>query len=541
MPDPNNQKGAHQAHPLADPAEAAKLLGALRSADPLAALKELAGWLEQAKELSEEEEKARCDILAALQDAAEPHVASLVGQIIGHTAASRAAREARWTSLNDFLRGLTGALYASAARLIKAAAENAAPQPVAAAAAVRTLHACRLLAKTYLLHYMSVPPKVWRLAYALHASAEDAGCAATAAAAMHGAHKASSTANAELLRLLMLQTTSPELLPPEQIEAADRVIEQVGDKFALRAPGASDNPFLFHPGGDQPPQRAPSTPPPADQGYRYFGPGAAYGALETLAREFAQPKAAQAAAFGRDIPFHAQSAAIRHLYTFWGPSNPYSPPARTPASGALKVTHGFGAAWQQISSGGAGKQELSLVEEGDKSPAAQQAAAEDWALKDTGGNEIGVEVPPSAAEWARCGALIAVTRPGEKGCSLGVIRSLHFDPEQSLLAHIAVLSSAPRAVKLLPISDSKDAVYSAAAMRQFATFGGGVRAIILSDGSGAAAQKPNLVLPPDQWHERRDYEVGVGNNMRLLRTAQLLRRGDDFVRATFEWIEEPKS
>ncbi|HXZ50889.1 MAG TPA: hypothetical protein VEH51_02735 [Burkholderiales bacterium] len=540
MPDANAPQGAKQAHPLADPAEAAKLLGALRSADHLVALKELSGWLEQAKELSEDEEKTRCDILAALQDAAEPHVAALVGQIIGHTAASQAARETRWTQLNDFLRGLTGALFASAARLIKASAENAALQPVAAAAAVRTLHACRHLAKSYLLHYMSVPPKVWRLAYALHASAEDAGCAGTAAAAMHGTHKASSTANVELLRLLMLQTASPDLLPPEQIEAADRVIEHIGGEFTLRAPGASDNPFLFHPASDHAPQRAPATPPPADQGYRYFGPGAAYGALETLAREFAQPKAAQAAAFGRDIPFHAQAAAIRHLYTFWGAANPYSPPARTPASGTLKVAHGFGPAWQQVSGAGGGKMELSLVETNEKMPAPQEMATDDWALKDTGGNELGAEVPPSAAEWARCGTLIAVTRSGEKGCSLGVIRSLHFEPEQSLLAHIAILSSAPRAVRLMPINDSKDAVYSAAAMRQFASFGGGVRAIILSDGSGAGAQKPNLMLPADQWHDRREYEVSVGNNVRLLRSGQVLRRGDDFVRATFEWLEEQK-
>ena len=540
MPDANAPQGAKQAHPLADPAEAAKLLGALPAGDPLAALKELDAWLEQAKELPEENEKARCDILAAMQDAAEPHVAALVGQITGHTAASQAARETRWTGLNEFLRGLTGALYASAARLIKGSAGNAALQPAAAAAAVRTLHACRLLAKSYLLHYMSVPPKVWRLAYALHASAEDAGCAGIPAAAMHGARKTSSTANAELLRLLMLQAASPDMLPLEQIEAADRVIEHLGDQLTLRPQGASDSHFLFHPGSDHPPQRAPSEPPPADAGYRYFGPGAAYGALETLAREFAQPKAAQAAAFGRDIPFHAQAAAIRHLYTFWGPANPYSPPARTPASGTLKVVHGFGAAWQQVSGAGTAKMELSLVEEGDKAPAAKDPGAEDWALKDTGGNELGVEVPQAAAEWARCGTLIALTRTGEKGCSLGVIRSLHFDPEHSLLAHIAVLSSAPRAVKLQPINDNKDAVYSAAAMRQFATFGGAVRAIILSDGSGAGAQKPNLMLPADQWHERREYEVGIGNTNRVLRSGQLLRRGDDFVRATFEWVEEQK-
>jgi hypothetical protein len=540
MSDANAPQGAKQAHPLADPSEAAKLLGALRGADPLTALKELEDWLDQARELPETAEKARYDIVATLQDAAEPPVAALVGQIIGHAAVSQAARETRWARLNDFLRGLTGALYASAARLIKASAGHAALHPAASAAAVRTLRACRMLAKSYLLHYMGVPPKVWRLAYMLHASAEDAGCAATEAAAMRGAHKTSSTANAELLRLLMLQTIAPDLIPLEQIEVADRIIEQLGDKFTLRPPGATDSPFIFHPGSDQPPQRAPSTPPAGDSGYRYFGPGAGYEALGTLAREFAQPKAGQAVAFGRDIPIHAQTAAIRHVYSFWGPTNPYSPPARTPASGTLRVAHGFAQAWQQISSGGGGKLELSLVEEGDKAPSANETSTEDWALKDTGGNEIGVAVPESAAEWARCGALLVVTRQGENGCSVGVIRSLHFDPEQSLLAHIAVLSSAPRAVKLLPINDGKDAVYSAAAMRQFASYGGGVRAIILSDGDGVGAQAPNLMLPADQWHERREYEVGLGSTTRLLRSGQVLRRGEDFVRATFEWLEDQK-
>jgi len=28
--------------------------------------------------------------------------------------------------------------------------------------------------------------------------------------------------------------------------------------------------------------------------------------------------------------------------------------------------------------------------------------------------------------------------------------------------------------------------------------------------------------------------------VRLLRSGQVLRRGDDFVRATFEWVEEQK-
>ena len=536
MSDSIKQEGDQASHPMRNLAEAAKLLAELRGADPLTALNDLGAWIETVRDISGSDEKARGDILALIQDASEPHVSALLAQYFAEPAGGHAAREPKWNALNNYLRVLTGALYISATRLLKQMAANPSLQPAAVAAATRSLHACRMLAKTYLFHYQSIPEKLWRLAYAVFLDAEEAGCAATPVR-MHAAYKTASTVNAELLRLLLLQSSAPDMLPPEQIEVADRVIEQLGGDFTLRPPGTADNPFLFHPGSDLPPQRAPSTPPPAEEGYRYFGAGAGYAALEKLKREFAK-SAAEGATFGKDIPLHAQAAAIRHLVAFWGPANPYAAPARTPASGALKVVHGFAPAWQHISSAGTGKLELSLVEEGD-APAVHAAAEPDWTLKDSGGNELGAEVPQAAADWARCGAVLAVTKPGEAGCSLAVIRSMHSEPEHPLHANIAILTSAPQAVRLLPhVTKNDDAVYSTEAMRQFATFGGGVRAIILSDGTGAGAQKPNFMVPPDQWKEGRVYEATIGGKPRLLRSLQLLRRGDDFVRATFEWVEK---
>ena len=539
MPDQSKKEGPHQPHPLANAAEAARLLGALRGSDPLTALGELGGWLESAKDLPDEDDKKRAEILAAVQDASEPHLAALTGQFVGQAAGSHAMRESKWTGLNDYLRGLTGALFATATRLLRDAAGNAALQPAAAAVAARTLHACRLLAKSYLLRYQSVPPKVWRLAYTVHAHAEDAGCAA-APVRLHGTYKTSSSANAELLRLLLLQVGAPDMLPPEQIEIADRAAEQFGGDFVLRPPSAQDNPFIFHPGSDAPPQRAPDTPPPAEQGYRYFGAGMGYGALEKLNREFAKATPAEPTPLGKDIPVHAQAAALRHLAAFWGPFNPYAPPARSPASGTLPVVQGFGQVWQQLSSAGTGKMELSLVEESE-TPAAQATGEQAWPLRDTGGNELGVEVPQAAADLARCGALLAVKKPGDSAWSLAVIRSMHAEPEQPLVAHIAILSSSPRVVRLLPHGTSADVTghYSAEAMRQFATYGGGVRAIILSDGGGPGVQAANLMIPPDQWKAGRLYETTVGTTQRLLRGLQLLRRGDDYVRATFEWAIRP--
>ena len=81
-------------------------------------------------------------------------------------------------------------------------------------------------------------------------------------------------------------------------------------------------------------------------------------------------------------------------------------------------------------------------------------------------------------------------------------------------------------------------MYSAQAARQFAF--NCVRAIIVSD-DAVASQKPTLLLPLEAWKAARVYEVVVKGATRYLRIGERLQRGDDYVRATFEWVAAPSS
>ncbi|TMH99549.1 MAG: hypothetical protein E6H39_07435, partial [Betaproteobacteria bacterium] len=74
-----------------------------------------------------------------------------------------------------------------------------------------------MLAKVCLVHYVSVPSKLWRLAYAVHGEAEKADCAATHVR-MQASQKTQTSATQELLGLLMLQASSPEMMAPMEIE-----------------------------------------------------------------------------------------------------------------------------------------------------------------------------------------------------------------------------------------------------------------------------------------------------------------------------------
>jgi hypothetical protein len=116
---------------------------------------------------------------------------------------------------------------------------------------------------------------------------------------------------------------------------------------------------------------------------------------------------------------------------------------------------------------------------------------------------------------------------------------MHADWGRSLHAEIAILGRDSQAVQLRVVSaEGEENVFSEATARQFDF--NRVRAIILADrsNSAAAAQSPNLLVPPDSWKDGRLYEAPAGSAARYLRSVQLRQRGDDYVRAAFEWVAQ---
>src|SRR3989442_1393468 len=210
----------------------------------------------------------------------------------------------------------------------------------------------------------------------------------------------------------------------------------------MRPRGVDDNPFRFDPAGESPPSRA-AGQPDASSEIRRFGAGTGYDALEQLHKQLATTRTSNIKAFGKDISPEVQIPAIQHLLAFWGEASPYSPPARSPATGALQVIHGYAQIWQRLSGARSGKSELTLAEDGEGAP----RAPETWVLQDAGGNELGAEIPQSS-HWARCGDVVGVSMHGVDECWLGVIRSMQAEWGRSLHAEIAILGRDSQAVPL---------------------------------------------------------------------------------------------
>jgi hypothetical protein len=99
------------------------------------------------------------------------------------------------------------------------------------------------------------------------------------------------------------------------------------------------------------------------------------------------------------------------------------------------------------------------------------------------------------------------------------------------------MSRDPQAVQLRAvIAKGEENAFTEKSARQFAF--NSIRAIILADGS-TASQTPNLLLPPESWKEGRVFEATVDGTSRYLRAGRALRHGDDYLRATFDWVPQP--
>ena len=115
---------------------------------------------------------------------------------------------------------------------------------------------------------------------------------------------------------------------------------------------------------------------------------------------------------------------------------------------------------------------------------------------------------------------------------------MHAELGRSMHVDIAVFSRKPLVVSLRVLGKGDDDE------ADWETSSGGfasnyLSAILLPDVSQAVG-KLNLLLPREGWKAGRVYEAMVGEPSRYLRILQLLKRGEDYARAAFEWVPMPK-
>jgi hypothetical protein len=415
-------------HPMADPREARRLLDELSASDPLKALDELAHWHESVSATEGFRPEVRIQILFSLDESAQPRLRKVAREYLAAARPSRVQENLLWTKAHDYYRQC-GHAYGRAIDSVLQGAKGAdAAKPMLALLAVRALRALAQQIKWLHLRYGPVDPAVWRVLNGVYAFAESRDIGDAAVPAAYPDAPGPTSPREEFTRALALVTSSPDSLTPHELDLAERVIGDFAGSFVLAPKPAADLTHWTDLAQGIAPQRLARTPP-AGPGLRYFGGGAALGALKKLIERIESTGQVPASLVAGAVPDpEGTLELLRRLLFRWSPVPPERKHPRHNVRSRLSIVHGYQALLAVL--GGTGSE-----------PNAEPA--ENWIVENVSAGGFGAIIPQRKGDWLKIGVLLGMQPEGGNNWVAGMIRRVGKTSSQEARIGIQTLSRAP--------------------------------------------------------------------------------------------------
>jgi hypothetical protein len=486
-------------HPLADPRELKKIVGALSKDNAFKSLDEIAGWLESLQAADDIPVDRFHEAVRLLEEAALPHLKRLTKDYLHAARLSRTEEKRLWSINYGFWTLLAGAYERCLAEM--AAKPRVAEQlkMVLPAICARLIAALAAILKWEQFHYGPSAGLLWqRLGRAL-LRAEEAGVASKAVP--FGQQAGLSSAQQEYLKAMVFQAASMDSLLPLEIELAERLIAHFLPQFVFTAEAVHDSVYWVDLTLAQAPQRLARMPEQVLPTLRFFKPGPAHAALESLLTTLQR---------GGDIPpeinfggqYYPKTVipVLRHLATYLAPIPPQRKHDRHRVKHRVAVLNGLVNAFVAFSGEFGGR------------PAGLQI--ESWVVENVSRGGFGAVVSDIPADWLKVGALLALQPEGGENWLVGIVRRYHRAAENDARVGIETLARQAVAVELRQRTASS---YAAV---------GGVPALLVLEGS--APGEVRVVLPPMTFDLRESLEYTAGGKRHLLTPVALVEQTADF-------------
>ncbi|UCV07310.1 hypothetical protein [Dechloromonas denitrificans] len=491
-------------HPLADPRELKKIIGALPKDNAFKSLDEIAGWLESLQAADDIPVDRFHDAVRQLEEAAQPHLKRLTKDYL-HAARLARTEEKRLWSINCGFWTLLASAYERC--LAEMAAKPRAAEQLKAALPAICAHLIGALAailKWEQFHYGPSAGLLWqRLGRAL-LRAEEAGVAGKAVP--FGQQAGLSSAQQEYLKAMVFQAASMDSLLPLEIELAERLIAHFLPQFVFTAEAVHDCVYWVDLTLAQAPQRLARMPGQVLPTLRFFKPGPAHAALENLLTTLQR---------GGDIPpdinfggqYYPKTVipVLRHLATYLAPVPPQRKHDRHRVKHRVAVLNGLVNAFVAFSGEFGGR------------PAGLQM--ESWVVENVSRGGFGAVVSDMPADWLKVGALLALQPEGGDNWLVGIVRRYHRATESDARVGIETLARQAVAVELRQRTASS-----------YAAVGGVPALLVLED---SAPGEVRAVLPPMTFDLRESLEYTAGGKRHLLAPVALVEQTADFELARY--------
>jgi hypothetical protein len=548
-------------HPMGSVREARKLLAELPVDDAHKAFEEITFWLGSAQDAEGHALKERVEVIGLLDEAARGYQRTLSQ---GYLAASRMHKlqENRlWLAASEFWKRLAAAYllcideFESGA---KGAEQIRDDLPVIA---VRAMAALGAQNKWLHLRYRVADQRIWgdigRLF--LFAEAKLFVRSLVMPYADGGVH---TSVQQELLKILMLEASSPDRLAPAQIELADKLAAHLVSSFVF-GEALEECSYCFDLSARKPPARLVKGDR-LDAMKRVFGAGAAPQKLELLLQQV-ETGSAPGLALGESVRPQELLDLLHHLLQNWSQHPPQRKYERKKLVSRLSVVHGISEIRRKIA-GSESVAQPSLLENRDlfyqeradlklygfvtektrramaeglaKAAEARQEThaegAESWVMENVSECGYGAVIPQLAEDWVKLGALLGLRSEDGSQWGVGVVRRLSRDARMKVYVGIETLAHVPVSVRLRALTGSVSVwdKLSEAEAREY-TYA------LLLPGSDHCLKQDSLLLEPGAFDADKPCELVVGGERRLINLTGMLERGDDFELVGFSEMPPP--
>jgi hypothetical protein len=418
-------------HRPADPREARKLVSELPSGDPVPSLEQIVVWIETLTGLPEVRLDRRFDSIGVFEEAATL-LERRVARDYGRSGRLPAVREQRMWSAAHRLWHQLAVAYQLCMMEYDAGVSGAASLQLRAP--VMGCHAMRGLRKEMkwvLLRHGRVDGRVWQEAARIYQVAH-ARAFARKEVTLHPGQAGRSTVERELVKMLLLAISSPESLPPLQLEIAAHLVSRCAEFVPLELDRNADATHIFDVAADQPPRRA--SPEDAGTSLRYLGSHGALPHLERISKDLAQQGAADGIAFGGYEPRMVREVA-QHLTLYWSAKPPTRESERHPAMARVNVVPAF--------------QGLLDALQGYVGGPFVDDVTESWVAENVSRGGYGAVISQVKGDWVRVGSLVAIKPESAPVWGVGVVRRMSRDETRKCRVGIESFSKAAIPVHLV--------------------------------------------------------------------------------------------
>ena len=534
-------------HPLYDLREARKIIAELPADDPFKALDEIAAWLGSIVQASGFQPEVRTEIIMLLDETGQPLHARLQQLYLGEPHLQDFQGMHQWLCMHGFMRALSEAYTACLFEYQKAEKKPWYLKDNMPLLCVRQLRAVALLMKLELMRYVSIEQRTWEQLYQGYNLAEACKIADSMVYA-YPKQIVHTNAQRELLRALILHSSAPDTLAPDQIEVSSRIAARMVSFFEFSEARESDCTHYI----DLARAAAPAQPDDKleiTDTMRFFGAVKAVPKLKEIIDQNERSLIRQELRFGNEFSPDGKLTVLKHLKMYWSKTPPQRSQERIAISSAIEVMHGFRAISQRVASIDL-KRVLNLPEN-EASALREQSkinlaavdntvyGTESWIVLDACCDGIGGLIPMTAGTWVKIGALCGFKSLNSQIWRVGMIRRLQTDACDALHVGIEILAKKPMSVWLRSLGQASETASnwdsgSGAFKYKYLP-------VILIPDALNSYMNATMLMESGSFQPNNICEMMMGEKSRDIKLIRLLDEGSDYEQVSFHWLDSAKN